>query len=355
MLEGKSRMKFFSALFLLIAFAYPQDPVAEYCAVFIGEKAYELHLAKDIEIPYDSSWKIPDSLLASVLKWDYRYSLNAPEIYEKRCACCDDSGENCLCFRLKGGGSDGVYSCVHCETIMRKVPPLSRYVGMEHDPLSSMRFGMIHAKDSLPGFYGKIFDGNWYASLSSSNIQLSAKFRAKIVGECEGPFTVAEYCLSSKGELLRANVLDYITPVSFFDKAVEACEGGFESVKNLAVDFEEFGMFTMGPYVERQKGKGVFLADSVVKVAIPQSLPVGKFLNDKEKLENRTFLAKWDAVLTCNSRKIKREVKFKIRVAEKCPEAWETVMRGGFPRGFEGLCQIHRERGEWCKIEVGTP
>lgn len=348
-------MKFFSALFLLIAFAYPQDPVAEYCAVFIGEKAYELHLAKDIEIPYDSSWKIPDSLLASVLKWDYRYSLNAPEIYEKRCACCDDSGKNCLCFRLKGGGCDGVYSCVHCETIMRKVPPLSRYVGMEHDPLSSMRFGMIHAKDSLPGFYGKIFDGNWYASLSSSNIQLSAKFRAKIVGECEGPFTVAEYCLSSKGELLRANVLDYITPVSFFDKAVEACEGGFESVKNLAVDFEEFGMFTMGPYVERQKGKGVFLADSVVKVAIPQSLPVGKFLNDKEKLENRTFLAKWDAVLTCNSRKIKREVKFKIRVAEKCPEAWETVMRGGFPRGFEGLCQIHRERGEWCKIEVGTP
>ncbi len=345
-------MKLFTALLLFVASAYSQDPVAEYCAVFVGENAYELHLTKDIEIPYDSSWKIPDSLVSSVLKWDYRYSLNAPEIYEKRCACCDDSGENCLCFRFRGGGG-GVYSCVHCETIMRKVPPLSRYVGMEHDPLYSMRFEMIHAKDSLPGFYGKIFDGNWSASLSS--IQLSAKFRAKIVGECEGPFTVAEYCLSSKGELLRANVLDYITPVSFFDKAVEACDGGFESVKNLAVDFEEFGVFSMGPYVERQKGKGVFLADSVVKVAIPQSLPAGKFLNDKEKLENRSFLAKWDAALTCNSRKLEREVKFKIRVAEKCPEAREKVVRGGFPRGFEELCQIHRERGEWCKVEVETP
>lgn len=344
-------MKVFFAMFLLLASAYAQEPMAEYCAVFIGENSYELHLTKDIEIPCDSSWKIPDSLSANVLKWSYSYFLEAPEIYEKRCACCDDSGENCLCFRLRGGG-DGVYSCVHCETFMRKVPPLSRYVGMEHDPLHSMRFEMIHAKDSLPGFYGKAFDGNWSASLSSSNIQLSAKFRAKIVGECEGPFTVAEYCLSSKGELLRVNVLDYITPVSFFDKAVESCEGGFESVKNLAVDFEEFGMFTMGPYVEWQKGKGVFLADSVVKVAIPQSLPVGKFLGDKEKLENRTFLAKWDAALTCNSRKIEREVKFKIRVAEKCPESSEKVVRGGFPRGFEGLCQIHRERGEWCKIDT---
>ncbi len=328
-------MKIFIAMFLLVVSAYSQDPVAEYCAVFIGENAYELHL----------------TLSANVLKWSYSYSLEALEIYEKRCACCGDSGENCLCFSLKSGGV-GDYSCVHCETLMRKVPPLSRYVGMEHDPLSSMRFEMIHAKDSLPGFYGKVFNGNWSASLSSSNILLSAKFRAKIVGECEGPFTVAEYCLSSKGELLRVNVLDYITPVSFFDKKMEGCKGGFESVKNLAVDFEEFGMLAMGPYVERQKGKGVFLVDSVVKVAIPQSLPVEKFLKDKENWENRTFLAKWDAVLTCNSRKIEREVVFKIQVAEKCPEAREKVVRGGFPRGFEGLCQIHRERGKWCKIDT---
>ncbi len=344
-------MKIFVALLLLVAFANSREPVAEYCAVFIGENEYELHLTKDVEIPYDSSWKIPDSLMASVLRWDYSYSLNAPEIYEERCSCCSENGENCLCFRLKGGSGAGVYSCVHCETFMRKVPPLSRYVGMEHDPLYSMRFGMIHAKDSLPGFYGKIFDGKWTASLSAADIRLSAKFRAKIAGECKPPFTVAEYCISSKGELLRSNVLDYITPVSFFDKKMEACEGGFESVKSLTVDFEEFGIFTMGPYVERQKGKSV-LVDSVVKIAIPQSLPLEKFLGDKEKLENRTFLAKWDAELTCNSRKIEREVVFKIRVAGKCPESREKVVRGGFPRGFEGLCQIHRERGEWCKIDT---
>ena len=344
-------MKVFFAMFLLVASAYSQEPVAEYCAVFIGENGYELHLTKDVEIPYDSSWKIPDSLSANVLKWNYGYSLEAPEIHEKRSACCDGSGENCLCFRLKGGGG-GVYSCVHCETLLRKVPPLSRYVGTEHAPLYSMRFEMLHARDSLPGFYGKVFDGIWSADLSSSNIRLSAKFRAKIMGECDGSFTVAEYCLSSKGKLLRVNVLDYITPISFFDKAVEACDGGFESVKRLSVDFEEFGIFAMGPYVERQKGNGVFLADSVVKVAIPESLPVEKFLRDKEKLENRTFLAKWDAEMTCNSRKIEREVLFKIRVAEKCPESREKVVRGGFPRGLEGLCQIHRERGKWCKIDT---
>lgn len=347
------RLKLFPALFLLVVFAYPQEPVAEYCAVFIGENEYELHLTKGVEIPYDSGWKIPDSLVASVLKWDYGYSLNAPEIYERDC-CCDENGENCLCgFRM--GPSFGVYSCVHCETMMRKVPPPSLYVGVEHDPLYSMRFEMIHVRDSLPGFYGKIFDGKWYASLSSPDIQISAKFRAKIAGECEPPFTVAEYCISSKGELLRSNVLDYITPVSFFDKNVEACNGGFESVKSLSVDFGELGKLVMGPYTERQKGADVFLVDSVVKVSIPQSMPVKKFLKDNGKMENRTFPARWNAELTCNAQKIRRNVDFKILVSGKCPESREKGQYGGFPRNLEDLCQIHREHGDWCRMEVGAP
>jgi hypothetical protein len=250
------RLKLFPALLLLVAFAYPQEPVAEYCAVFIGENEYKLHLTKGVEIPYDSSWKIPDSLVASVLKWDYGYSLNAPEIYERNC-CCDENGENCLCgFRM--GPSFGVYSCFHCEMGMRKVPPPSLYVGVEHDPLYSMRFKMIHVRDSLPGFYGKIFDGKWYASLSSPDVQISAKFRAKIAGECEPPFTVAEYCISSKGELLRSNVLDYITPVSFFDKNVETCKGGFESVKKSVGRFRGTWKACDGAIYGKRKRRGRF-------------------------------------------------------------------------------------------------
>ena len=65
---------------LIYSFEQKQGlPVAEFCANILDDNKYELLLTKNIEIPQNRKWRIPDSLDGGCTSWEYNYLLEAPQ------------------------------------------------------------------------------------------------------------------------------------------------------------------------------------------------------------------------------------------------------------------------------------
>ena len=160
-------------MFLYYGIAFPsenkRDPsIAEFCANILDVNKYELVLTKNIEIPKNKKWNIPDSLDGGCTSWEYNYLLDAPQSTK------EDDFE---LFMRKGG-----HFCFSANSPKRrKVEPLKTELVKGN---SYLGYFLENAKESLKKYYGKRIKGQWSAQLYNSKIKLSTNFTAVITGEC---------------------------------------------------------------------------------------------------------------------------------------------------------------------------
>ena len=160
-------------MFLYYGIAFPSEnkrdtSIAEFCANILDVNKYELVLTKNIEIPKNKKWNIPDSLDGGCTSWEYNYLLDAPQSTK------EDDFE---LFMRKGG-----HSCFSANfPKKRKVEPLKTELVKGN---SYLGYFLENAKESLKNYYGKKIKGQWFAQLYNSKIKLSSNFTAVITGEC---------------------------------------------------------------------------------------------------------------------------------------------------------------------------
>ncbi|WP_206674883.1 hypothetical protein [Fibrobacter succinogenes] len=155
---------------LIYSFEQKQGlPVAEFCANILDDNKYELLLTKNIEIPQNRKWRIPDSLYGGCLAWEYNYLLDAPQ----------STKEDDFELSMRRGG----HSCIsaNSDKKKRKVEPLKMELVKGN---SYLGYFLENAKESLKNYYGKKIKGQWFAQLDNSKIKLSSNFTAVITGEC---------------------------------------------------------------------------------------------------------------------------------------------------------------------------
>ena len=165
---------------LIYSFEQKQGlPVAEFCANILDDNKYELLLTKNIEIPQNRKWRIPDSLYGGCLAWEYNYLLDAPQ----------STKEDDFELSMRRGG----HSCIsaNSDKKKRKVEPLKMELVKGN---SYLGYFLENAKESLKKYYGKRIKGEWFAQLYNSKIKLSANFAAVITGECFVNSNIAEFC-----------------------------------------------------------------------------------------------------------------------------------------------------------------
>ena len=176
------RSPLFIALLVLASLCYSEG-VAEFCAKFTSDESYELILTKNIEIPQNRKWNIPDSVSTGHCSfWIYNYFIDAPQSIEE---------DEFDLFMRKGG-----HICIstdHDET-KGAVEPLKRELVKG---TSYLGYTLTNAKESLKKYYGKKLKGKWTASLNESGIELSSNFLATITGECPEDSNIVEFCFRS--------------------------------------------------------------------------------------------------------------------------------------------------------------
>ena len=156
-----------------------KEDAAEFCANILDDNKYELLLTKNIEIPQNKKWRIPDSLYGGCLAWEYNYLLDAPQ----------STKEDDFELSMRRGG----HSCIsaNSDKKKRKVEPLKMELVKGN---SYLGYFLENAKESLKKYYGKRIKGDWFAQLYNSKIKLSANFAAVITGECFVNSNIAEFC-----------------------------------------------------------------------------------------------------------------------------------------------------------------
>jgi hypothetical protein len=153
-------------------------PIAEFCANILDDNKYELVLTRNIEIPKNKKWNVPDSLDGGCTSWEYNYLLEAPQSTK------EDDFE---LFMRKGG-----HFCFSANSPeKRKVEPLRTELIKGN---SYLGYFLENAKESLKNYYGKKIKGQWFAQLDNSKIKLSSNFTAVITGECSVNSNIAEFC-----------------------------------------------------------------------------------------------------------------------------------------------------------------
>ena len=53
-------------------------PIAEFCANILDDNKYELVLTRNIEIPKNKKWNVPDSLDGGCTSWEFCYKSGDP-------------------------------------------------------------------------------------------------------------------------------------------------------------------------------------------------------------------------------------------------------------------------------------
>lgn len=319
--------------------AEPESNVAEFCAVATDENTYNLHLVKNIEIPWDSSWEIPAVVHDRCLFWDYDYRLDAPT------KCIE--GELC---RLRGGGGGGICTSTGSARDIEVPSPERRLFLRSEDAVWNLTdFDMYRVRDSLVPYFGKEFEGRWRANLRNEGPKLNATFKAKIVGFCDELPPVAEYCVlrGDSLELRLMDIVDYIEPQSFFNEG-RACQGGFRSEKKLELDLGEYGQISKGPFVEELSCKGDVPIHNEVRVSIPRAIALDSVKNFSI---GKKINARWIAELSCGSEKVKRVLPFSIKVVGECPEEEGNRQVYGLEEKMRLSCQRYSNCFEGCELD----
>lgn len=170
----------FAVLFFSHAIAENKNgQVAEFCAKIGTDNSYELYLLKNIRIPTDSNWIIPDSVEVGCSDWYYNYFVDAPE---------DEKMDSLL--RM------GFHACFGgLKDVKKKTESLKTELVKGS---SCLCYYLKNAKKSLKPYYGKELKGTWFAELYNTEVKLSSDFMAVIVGECSVEPETFEFCVESR-------------------------------------------------------------------------------------------------------------------------------------------------------------
>lgn len=296
--------------------------VAEFCATFTDNKnEYQLHLIKNISIPPDLRWIYPDTVRCDHCNcrayWESSFEIEAP--YDVSCGL---SG-------LLGGGGGGVATC--CDCPCRKESAVRPITRIRLDPTDSdgLVYTFVNARENLKRYYGKKFRGSWKTRLNETSIRFDQEFDALLVGECDKPFLIAEYCVSQKDSLhlRKTRELGFFPKTLFPLKDKTVCAGGYKVQRTMELNFSGYGNKTMGPYTESEVCGRNDPIETSAEFPIPQYIGldgVATKLQKQEMLYGKDFSAKWTVELECNSKSVNREIDFFIHVRGACTqeEGW---------------------------------
>jgi len=325
--------------------------VAEFCATFTDNKnEYQLHLIKNISILPDPSWIYPDTVHCDHCNcrayWESSFSIEAP--YDVSCG---------LSGYLEGG-SGGVAICIDCAC--RKESAVRPITRIRLDPTDSdgLVYTFVNARENLKRYYGKKFRGSWETRLHETSIRFDREFDALLVGECDKPFLIAEYCVSQKDtlHLRKIGELGFFPKTLFPLKDETVCAGGYKVQRTMELHFSGYGNKTMGPYTESEVCGRNDTIENATEFPIPEYIGLNRVATKSQKQEilyGKDFPAKWTAELQCNSKSLKREIDFFIRVKGACPKEEEWLGDSDLDMRFfqlyknsddsENSCIVHKK------------
>lgn len=309
------KMRFFFLFNILTAICYAEN-VAEFCAIYSKDcNKYDLHLVNEIEITLDSNWVYPDSECCAYsnceIKWNYSLSLKSPRK--------TPSLINGDWFRSPRGPLSNFHVCFHCDSCKERKPvPL---LETKVSPLFQHSQLYENACKELKKYYGTEFLGKWSAQLSTANIGFEKEFTAKIVGECEKPQLLAEYCIDDNYVLHKTKDVSYLSQKHLLDSFEIESNGKYEYEKIMSINLNEFGVHKVMSYKERNNCEEKHVLWGGIRLPIPTKIDLKKFLNKKTNIETlymKELTERWDVKYVSNNRTIKDFDEYKIRVIGKC-------------------------------------
>ena len=303
-------------LFNILATICYAENVAEFCATFSKDcNKYDLHLVNEVEITSDSNLAYPDSACCPYpnceIKWNYTISLQSP-----RKTPSIIKGD---WFRSPRGLLSSFHICFHCDSceVRRPVPLLE----MKLNPLFQHSQLYENACKELKKYYGAEFLGKWNAQLKTTNISFEKKFTAKIVGECEKPQLLAEYCIDDNYTLHKTRIISYLSQKHLLDSFELESNGKYEYEKIMSIDLQEFGVHKIMSYNEQNNCKAKHVLWGGIRLPIPTKIDLKHFLDNKttiRKLYMKEFTERWDIKYVSNNKIVKDFDEYKIRVIGKC-------------------------------------
>lgn len=292
------------------------ENVAEFCAIFSKDcNKYDLHLINEVEIKPDSNWTYPDSMCCTYpsceIKWNYSLSLKSPRK--------TPSLINGDWFRSPRGSLSSFHVCFHCDSCeeRRPVPLLEMNVSpfFQHSQLYE------NACKELKKYYGTEFLGKWSALLNTANIGFEKDFIAKIVGECEKPQLLAEYCIDDKYILHKTKDISYLSQKHLLDSFEIESNGKYEYEKIMTIDLNEFGTHKVMTYIERNNCEEKHVLWGGIRLPVPSQIELKHFLKKEIPIEmfyTKEFTERWDVNYISNSGMVKDFDEYKIRIIGKC-------------------------------------
>lgn len=308
-------MKLFYILSFLSIACFAED-VAEFCVTFSKDcNKYNLHLINEIDIKRDSSWVYPDSVCCAYsnceVEWNTFISLQSP-----RRTPFVLSGD---WFRSPRGYLSSFHICAHCDSCeeRRQVPALDMRFGQsfQHSQLYE------NACKDLKEYYGVEFAGKWKKQLNVSNIAFEKEIRAKIVGECEKPLLLAEYCIDDEFTLRKTRTLSYLPQKHLLDSFELETKGKYVYEKTMILDLQEFGKHKVMTYGEQNVCEKKHILWGGIRLPIPNKIELKRFVNNSVKIDSlykKIFVEKWEVKYATHKKVFLDSDEYKIRIIGKC-------------------------------------
>lgn len=309
-------MKFFLKIFLLMAFTCYASEVAVFCVTFSKDcNKYYLHLVRDFDIQLDSNLVYPDSVCCAYkncsIEWKSSISLQSPRKIP--------SVINGDWFRSPRGILSSFHVCSHCDSCeeRRQVPLLE----MGIDPLFQHSQLYENACSDLKEYYGTEFSGKWKAQLNVANVAFEKNFKAKIIGECEKPLLLAEYCIDDDFVLRKTKTLSYLPQKHLLDSFEIEIKGKYEYEKTMSLDLFGFGGHSIVTYGEKNICEKKHVLWGGIRLPIPNKIDIMQLVDDSISIDffyAKEFVEKWDIKYIFNKKVITDFDEYKIRITGKC-------------------------------------
>lgn len=304
------------------------DYVAEYCASFLNEDSYKVQLVKDLDMP--------------IVEWNYPKTVQC-----ERCRCYANwKAESHIDFPendmpcggglagLLGGGGGGIGILSHCGLNTPAIVPRLEKVtlqGTQKKCCGENVYRLKNARERLKPLYGTVFGGSWEAKLETNAINKSQlnpmKFdiAAKLVGECDESYPVAEYCVQEGNNLALYNthIFENLSEMSFSTSDNLYCESITRVEKTLELDFDENEKYVAVHLLEQDSCELTGVVESKINIPMPAYIDLSS-LKKKTKIKNlkkyygALVKGRWNSELQCGHDTITRAVPISIRITGQC-------------------------------------
>jgi hypothetical protein len=185
-----------------------------------------------------------------------------------------------------------------------------------------------NACKNLKKYYGIEFSGKWKIQLNVSNIAFEKDIKAKIVGECEKPLLIAEYCIDDEFTLRKTRPLSYLPQKRLLDSFEIETKGKYEYEKTMILDLQEFGKHKVMTYGEKNVCAENHILWGGIRLPIPNKIELKQFVDNSisiDSLYKKDFVEKWEVKYISRKKVFLDFDEYKIRIIGKCkPEQTTT-------------------------------